>query len=266
MAEKALLIRVGYAARNRMSRPLFEAMGRYCRGTVLDIGGWDFYRTAVRKRVPFERWTVLESDPRNLLHPEDPRIDLVQGDGCQMGFADARFDTVLCLHVAEHVFEPLQLLREAIRVLRPGGYGIFLVPQTGNLHLAPHHYQNFTRFWILEAARRTGVELSELQPLGGGWRSAASRLLHSALQIVGVPELTYPGVRRTPWFYLLRPFMLLYIVVNIPLCLALSLGDFEEEANNHLFVFRKPLAPPRGCEAGGRDEGWSTSSSPSSAR
>jgi SAM-dependent methyltransferase len=244
-SEKRALTKLGYAARNFMSPRLFAALRQHCRGHVLDIGGWDFYRTAIRERVPFERWTVLESDPGALGGGDDPRITWVRGDGCRMSFADGQFDTVLGIQVAEHVFEPIELLREAVRVLRPGGYGVFLVPQTGNLHMAPHHYQNFTRFWILEATRRAGVELIELTSLGGGWRTAASRLLYAGLQIVGVREVTYPGVKRNAWFYLLRPLMLLYIAVNIPLCLLLSLGDFEEEANNHLFVFRKPPGDAR---------------------
>jgi SAM-dependent methyltransferase len=242
MPEKTLLTRLGYAARDVMSRSMFAAMRQYGGGAVLDIGGWDFYRTAIRKGISFERWTVLERDPNNVLPGDDPRVDVVHGDGCRMIFPDNRFDTVLGIQVAEHVFEPIRLLSEAVRVLRPGGHGIFLVPQTGNLHMAPHHYQNFTRFWILEATRRAGLELVELTPLGGGWTTAASRLIYYALQISGMRGMTYPGARRSVWFYVLSPLMLLYIAVNIPLCLALSLGDFEEEANNHLFVFRKPAA------------------------
>jgi ubiquinone/menaquinone biosynthesis C-methylase UbiE len=46
-------------------------------------------------------------------------------------FADAAFDTVVCSEILEHVFRPDLVLREAMRVLRPGGRVIVTVP---NLH------------------------------------------------------------------------------------------------------------------------------------
>lgn len=48
-----------------------------------------------------------------------------------MPFADAVFDTVVCSEILEHIFTPDQLLREIMRVLKPGGRVILTVP---NLH------------------------------------------------------------------------------------------------------------------------------------
>jgi 2-polyprenyl-3-methyl-5-hydroxy-6-metoxy-1,4-benzoquinol methylase len=46
-------------------------------------------------------------------------------------FADAMFDTVVCSEILEHLFRPDLLLREVMRVLKPGGRVIVTVP---NLH------------------------------------------------------------------------------------------------------------------------------------
>ncbi len=46
-------------------------------------------------------------------------------------FADGAFDTVVCSEILEHIFSPDQLLREIMRVLKPGGRVILTVP---NLH------------------------------------------------------------------------------------------------------------------------------------
>jgi SAM-dependent methyltransferase len=46
-------------------------------------------------------------------------------------FADGVFDTVVCSEILEHIFSPDQLLREILRVLKPGGRVILTVP---NLH------------------------------------------------------------------------------------------------------------------------------------
>jgi len=46
-------------------------------------------------------------------------------------FADGTFDTVVCSEILEHIFSPDLLLREILRVLKPGGRVILTVP---NLH------------------------------------------------------------------------------------------------------------------------------------
>lgn len=239
MTESKRLARFLYLARDLRSRVLFESLRSHCRGRVLDVGGGDFYRTALRKKITFDHWIVLEPDPGSTTSLDDDRFDFVQGDGCAMDFADASFDTVLSVQVLEHVFEPLKMIEEIHRVLKPGGSAILLVPQTANLHMAPEHYQNFTRYWLIEVARRIDAELIELKPLGGAWSTTASRFVYFFLQAFGARGMTYPEARRGPLFYVLLPFMALYALVGIPICLLLSLADLEEEANNHLAVLRK---------------------------
>jgi SAM-dependent methyltransferase len=118
--DKPLWIRWLYAARDLRSGVLYAALARHCRGDVLDVGGWDFFLTARKRGLGFERWTTLEHDPERALSPAeigDERVRLVHGDGCAMDFADASFDTVLCIQVVEHVLEPLRMVSEIGRVL-----------------------------------------------------------------------------------------------------------------------------------------------------
>jgi len=241
MKQKSRILRGLYWARDLRSRALFGALRTHCRGHVLDVGGWDFFLTAQRERVAFDRWTTLESDPERLLEVDDPRVSVVHGDGCAMECPAAQFDTVLNVQVLEHVFEPIRMVEEMARVLRPGGALIMLIPQTSTTHLAPHYYSNFSRFWIDAALARTGLQRVELRPLGGIWSSAASHLVYFFLQAARVGGMTSPECRRNALFYVLFPFMALYAIVNIPLCLILALGDLTEEPNNHLVVARKPL-------------------------
>lgn len=245
MSGKSPLMRLLYRARDWRARALFDALGAYGGGEVLDVGGSDFFLTARRRGLPFARWTTLESDPAGLPEVADARFRAVRGDGCAICFADERFDTVLSVQVLEHVFEPVRMVQEIARLLRPGGHAVLLVPQTSTTHLAPHYYCNFSRYWIAEVLRRTGLELVEHRPLGGVWSTQASRTLYFFLQAARVGGFSDPAIRRSAVFWLLLPLQILWALVSIPVALLLSLGDLEEEPNNHLVVARKSAARSR---------------------
>ena len=52
--------------------------------------------------------------------------------------------------------------------------------------------------------------------------------------------MSVPEIRRGPLFYVLYPLMAAYALLSLPIALLLSLGDLQEEPNNHLVVVRKP--------------------------
>jgi ubiquinone/menaquinone biosynthesis C-methylase UbiE len=47
-----------------------------------------------------------------------------QGDATQLPFADASFDVVFCRYLLIHIADPLRVVREMLRVVRPGGFAI----------------------------------------------------------------------------------------------------------------------------------------------
>ncbi len=121
-----------------------------------------------------------------------------------------------------------------------GGTGIFVIPQTGVVHSAPHHYYNFTLFWAREVMARAGLEIVQITPMGGIWNTMASHLFLFVWYTWKRRLKSPTGAARSGLFYLLYPVMILYALLNIPVCLLLGLGDLSEEANNHLVVVRKP--------------------------
>lgn len=240
MTKKSLAASFAYWARNVRSQKLFAAIAKYGKGEVLDVGGRDFFLTARGLNAPFKSWTSLEPDPDHQLRTDDPRFKSVAGDGCKMQFADNAFDTVLNVQVLEHVFEPMAMVREISRVLKPSGHAIFLIPQTSVMHELPHHYYNFTRPWIEQAMRSADLKIVEIEPLGGIWSSMASHLVYFFFHALRLPGYTHAACKRNVSFYILFPVMVMYALLSIPVCLLLSLGDLTEDPNNHLVVARKP--------------------------
>ena len=53
----------------------------------------------------------------------------VKADICHLPFEDNSFDIILCNHVLEHIPDDARAMSELYRVLRPGGWGIFQIPQ-----------------------------------------------------------------------------------------------------------------------------------------
>lgn len=53
----------------------------------------------------------------------------VKADICNLPFEDDTYDIVFCNHVLEHIEDDSKAMRELFRVLKPGGIGIFQIPQ-----------------------------------------------------------------------------------------------------------------------------------------
>ncbi|WP_299778269.1 class I SAM-dependent methyltransferase [uncultured Formosa sp.] len=53
----------------------------------------------------------------------------VKADICNLPFKDNSFDVILCNHVLEHIPDDTKAMQELYRVLKPGGMGIFQIPQ-----------------------------------------------------------------------------------------------------------------------------------------
>ena len=62
---------------------------------------------------------------------ESPLAD-VKADICNLPFEDNSFDFILCNHVLEHIQNDKKAMQELYRILKPGGIGIFQIPQDLN--------------------------------------------------------------------------------------------------------------------------------------
>jgi 2-polyprenyl-3-methyl-5-hydroxy-6-metoxy-1,4-benzoquinol methylase len=107
-------------------------------GKILDIGSADGVFTKVildkSKADKVIGIDVLKNsvDWANKHWKRNKKLAFKVGDAHDLNFPASSFDAVFILEVLEHVHNPEKVLRDVKRVLKNGGYGLFLVP-TDNL-------------------------------------------------------------------------------------------------------------------------------------
>ena len=91
--------------------------------------------TAPKKVLHFAPEQAFYKRFRKMEHLEYVTTDLnspladVKADICDLPFKDDEFDIILCNHVLEHIPDDTKAMQELYRVMKPGGYGIFQIPQ-----------------------------------------------------------------------------------------------------------------------------------------
>lgn len=73
----------------------------------------------------FKKLSHLDYTTTDLNSP----LATVKADICDLPFEDNTFDIILCNHVLEHIPEDQKAIQELYRVMKPGGWGVFQVPQ-----------------------------------------------------------------------------------------------------------------------------------------
>ena len=96
----------------------------------------DFFETPL-KVLHFAPESCFRERFKNLANLDYVFADLSQKqamlkiDITEIGLSDDTFDVILCSHVLEHVQDDLEAMKELFRVLKPGGWAIFMVPVKG---------------------------------------------------------------------------------------------------------------------------------------
>jgi SAM-dependent methyltransferase len=123
---------------------------------VIDIGAGD---APYRELFELQEYRTL--DYEQTLHSGD--VDIV-GTADAIPVADSVFDAVVCTQVLEHVPDPLAVLFEFHRILRPDGRLIATVPFVWEEHELPHDYFRFTRAGTETLLTRAGFTDAVVAP------------------------------------------------------------------------------------------------------
>lgn len=141
-----------------------------------------------------------------------------QADLQRLPFADNSFDAAICFQVLEHVNEPMAVISEIGRVLRPGGKLYLSAPMAWHQHQQPHDFFRYTSYGFRHLIENSGMRVREMRPWGGyfWFLSFNFQMMHDRLFPRGDNDLAYflklPLILPVYFtFFLALPLLLYYL-------------------------------------------------------
>ena len=181
-------------------------------GTLLDVGCGD---GTFLKRMRDLGWSVRGIDPdRQAVQRarENFALDVVAARLEEHRFRDDFFDAVVVSHVIEHVHDPVSLLTECRRILKPGGKIVLLTPNYVGLQRrwlgrswigldCPRHLFLFSRRSLGRCSEIAGLRVVTLRTTARA--AKIFWLLSRARTSAGwpTPQRKPPGLRIEAFFY-----------------------------------------------------------------
>jgi SAM-dependent methyltransferase len=141
-------------------------------GRFLDIGCGRGFLVAGMARVGMEA-EGLEPSESAAARAREAGLNVTCGLLHEVGYPTRRFDAISIYHVLEHTEQPLEILRECRRILKPGGELVVGVPNFDSLVFAlvkstwtglqlPTHLQHFTPASIRMIAESAGFTVESM--------------------------------------------------------------------------------------------------------
>lgn len=193
---------------------------------VLDAGAGSSPYRALFAHCRYETQDFSQLQGAQLRHGGYGAIDYVC-DITAIPVPDETFDAVLCTEVLEHHPEPIKVVHELARVLKPGGTLLLTAPLGSGIHQEPYHfYGGYTPYWYERFLQDAGFEALAIAGNGGTLR-------HFSQEAIRFAQMTRPfgGLVPANVSLVWAPFWLLLLpvlVLAIPLA-AKALDRFDEE-------------------------------------
>lgn len=111
-------------------------------------------------------------------HWDFSRLDVI-ADLAALPLGDATCDAVISVVTLEHVPDPLAVVCDLERILRPGGRLLVIVPQQWEIHQAPHDYYRYTRHGMEHLLKTAGFASWQIEASGGYFHVLARQILNS---------------------------------------------------------------------------------------
>lgn len=131
---------------------------------VLDVGAGSCPYRYLFQNCDYKTHDFVQLRPDQLLGHNYGQIDYVS-DIKNIPVPDSSFDVIICTEVFEHIPEPIPVVEEFSRILKPGGKLILTAPLQSGIHQEPYHfYGGYTPFWyqhFLSKNKFTNISIQE---------------------------------------------------------------------------------------------------------
>lgn len=213
-----------WLANHKILAALERARG-HVRGELLDMGcGRKPFAPLFAGRITRYWGTDLSVSP----YLGSARLDAYARAEAQP-FRDGSFDTVMGLSMLTYLPEPIRMVREAHRVLKPGGVLLLEFTQMVPLHDEPYDFFRFTRYGAQYLLEQAGFEPLEFIPIGGLWARVGLTMIAGLNRVNRGPTRVLTEI----------PVRILYAAIQL-LCELLDRLFFDpREVLSHLVIARR---------------------------
>lgn len=193
-----------YHHRRAILQALRDALPYFC-GTVLDVGCGHMPYKSLLLSPPSRARRYLGVDLEANYYQNATELDLVW-DGRTIPLPSSSVECAVCTEVLEHCPDPLAVLREIHRVLKPGGVLFLTIPFLWPLHDVPHDEYRYTPFTIQRLLLCAGYSAPQIRALGG-WDASLATMLGLYVRRRPMPDFARRVLQRVallPYKWLLR--------------------------------------------------------------
>jgi SAM-dependent methyltransferase len=123
--------------------------------------------------------------------------------------ADDHFDAVFCNAVLEHVANPVEVVEEVYRVLKPGGFFYLCIPFMQPEHLDPTDFQRYTKDGLRKLVTDQGFHVENIEGVHSvyhtlgwiveEWLESNNSLSYRMLRRILYPILRYKSRTSTAY-------------------------------------------------------------------
>jgi SAM-dependent methyltransferase len=143
---------------------------------VLDAGAGNAPYRKHFKHVTYETADFGEIDKRYSHLDYTCRLE-------ELPMADGTYDLVLCSQVLEHIPEPVAVLKEIRRVLKPNGQAWFSAPLFYEEHEVPYDFHRYTQFAWRRMAAEAGFSVESIEWLEGYYGTISYQLMMASRRL-----------------------------------------------------------------------------------